>query len=82
MVDRTNVVVYSVDSGEVDVILLDNTRVKRIEIHNKDVFVPKTSPGFEHKTTFVLVFFAFASLGSVWIVVLGFDLGSGGLLAP
>jgi hypothetical protein len=43
------------NSCEVNIVLLDNAGVQRVEVHNKDNLVVKLSLRFEHKATFVLV---------------------------
>jgi hypothetical protein len=50
------------DRSKIDVILLDDTRVQRVEIHDKDVFVEKSALGFKHETTLVFVSLAFTRL--------------------
>lgn len=42
--------------GEVDVILLDDARIKTVEVHHEDVFVPEAALWFKDKTTFVFIF--------------------------
>lgn len=56
--------VNSIDSlygREINVVLLDNARIQRVEIHDQDILVPKATLWLKHQTTFVLVLFAFLS---------------------
>ena len=72
------------DGGEVDVKLLDDTRVQRVEVHDEDELVPQATFGLKHKTTFVLVLLALGGFSaSAFIIVIVLILDSGfGFLSP
>jgi hypothetical protein len=69
----TNIIVDSINGRKVNIVLLDDTRVKRVEIHDKDKLIPKSPLRLEDKATFVLIPFAVGRFGCVWVVV-AFDL--------
>lgn len=46
-------------SGEINVVLLNDARIQRVEIHDENELVPETSVRLEHKTAFIFVSFAF-----------------------
>lgn len=72
-----------VDSGEVDIVLLDDTWVQRVEVHDKDILVPKPSLRLEDQASLVLVPLRFRHDSCGAVLILGFGLHcSGGLLAP
>ena len=79
---RTYLRLNRFDSGKVDIVFLDNTRVQRVEVHDKYVLVPETTLGFEDQTSLVLVPLALVrSRGTVTIFGFRFHSDSG-FLAP
>lgn len=67
---------------KVDVVLLDDTGVQTVEVHDENELIPKPSFWFEYETTLVLVFglssaSLFAGTRILWIEFLCFSLGSG-----
>ena len=47
--------IYPLDCGEIDVVLLNDTRIQRIEIHDQDILIPQPTFGLKDQTTLVLV---------------------------
>lgn len=66
----------SLHRRKVDVVLLDDTGIQRVEIHDQDVFVPQASFRLEDQTTLILISLGFgglvALLESVGIIRVGF----------
>ncbi len=57
-----SVVVNRFSGCEVDVVLLNDAGVQRVEIHDQDELVPKAALRFEDQATLVLVSFRFCVL--------------------
>lgn len=55
--ERTHIVGGPVDRREVDVELLDDTRIERVVVHDEDVAVPQALLRLEDQTTLVLLAF-------------------------
>lgn len=74
----------AIHSRKVDIIFLNNAWVERIEIHDEDKLIPKTTLRLKHKTTLVLVPLAFRGLlRRVRIIVISLQLdGCCCFLAP
>jgi hypothetical protein len=49
---------------KIDIILLNNARIKGVEIHNQHITIPQPSLRIEHQTTFILVPFRLGCFGS------------------
>jgi hypothetical protein len=49
----------SVHSCEVDIVLLNDAGIERIEVHYQDIFIPEPAFGFENQSTLILVALAF-----------------------
>ena len=48
-------VFYFGHGREVDIVLLNDTGIQTVEVHDEDVFVPQAALRFEDETTLVLV---------------------------
>ena len=70
------------NSCEVNIVLLNDRGVQRIEVHDQNVFVPQTTFRFENQTTFVLVFLVFAGDCNGSIPLFHLSLHYGGGLLP
>ncbi len=69
-------VVDRINSSEIDVVLLNDTGIQGIEVHDQDELIPKATLWFEDQTTLVLVSFRFRRFSvPVGVLVLGFLLG-------
>jgi hypothetical protein len=64
-------------SGEVDVILLDNARIQRIEVHHEDILVPEPSLRLKDETTLVLVPFTLVDSSAIFTILIWFVLDYG-----
>lgn len=70
------------DGSEIDVKLLNDTWIQRIEVHHEDMSIPKTSLGLKDKTTFILVAFSFLLAARVtYCIFVWFLFHGGGLFA-
>lgn len=58
-------VLDGLDRREIDVVFLNDTRVQRVKVHDKDVLVPQTTLWVEHETALVLVPLAFGGLDAL-----------------
>lgn len=69
---------------EVDIILLNDTWIKRVEVHHQDITVPQTLSRIKDKTTFILVLLKTFPFRSVFLRLgILFDgLGLGYVLLP
>jgi len=47
--------------GEIDVIFLDDAGVERIEVHDKNEFVPQSTFRFEDETTLIFILLSLCS---------------------
>jgi len=69
------IVFHWFDSSEINVVLLDDAGIQRVEVHNKDEFVPEPPLGHKNETSFIFIAFAFRGfLASLFIVFLRFGL--------
>jgi K+/H+ antiporter YhaU regulatory subunit KhtT len=48
--------ISSVDRRETDIVLLNDTRVQTVEVHDQDEFVVQSLERFKNQPTFVLIF--------------------------
>jgi hypothetical protein len=67
------VIITALDGGKVNIKFLNDTRIKRIEVHDQDELVPEATLGFEHQTTFE--FIAFVLGGRSFLCSFGFHFG-------
>ncbi len=69
--------------GEVNIVLLDDTRIERVEVHDKNDFVPESTFWFEDETSFIFIFSILRShhSGIVTLFRVYFDC-SGSLFPP
>jgi hypothetical protein len=52
------------NGSKIDIILLNNARIKGVEIHNQHITIPQPSLRIEHQTTFILVPLRLGCFGS------------------
>jgi hypothetical protein len=74
----TCLIFYRLNSRKINIILLDDARIQRVEVHDKDELVPKATLRLEHQTTLIFVSLALRLLPRIHIVVvLRLDRGLG-----
>lgn len=67
---------YPLHGRKVNIVLLNDTGIERVEIHNQNELVPQATLGFKHQSALVFVSFTFAGFrpAALTVGVIGFGL--------